>query len=266
MKMSETKDFGKVSHRYTHRSKESRILAQAIVDAEQKLQMVIDSIDQEEVEKFYKVVTGNAYCRAFGAVTSFLPIEGTKQKAVVFNDAYVPAFITGNIRSISAADLGYDPNAPKEPLETVELNEWQVKRGYCYHFARVNLIAAVDNLQKRKFSGAMGHLCQALMQIGAASARDPAEIEKLSESRRGKEGGDKANAAYNHGRAKAYRWCQDNLAAYVFKNDLDGAARKMADDKVVSVGWRTIRGYITDYRKLTDAEVRSFITKFEITE
>lgn len=82
----------------------------------------------------------------------------------------------------------------------------------------------------------------------------------------GKQGGDKANEAYNKGRAKVYQWCVAHLAEYENNKDLDGAAHRMEREKIASVGWRTIRGYIIDYRKLSIEEIKTFIAKSGITE
>jgi hypothetical protein len=149
MKNSEIKDFGKISQRYVHRSKEWSVLAQAILSAEKNFMILMDYLHADEVEKFHKVVTGNAYCSAFEKVMNHTKIEGTERSSVAFNDAYVPDFVMGRIQSIPM--VGLIDSIPT-PEEVVDLNEWQVKRGYCYHFARINLNAANDYFKKGKFA------------------------------------------------------------------------------------------------------------------
>ncbi|WP_321921674.1 hypothetical protein [Burkholderia sp. BCC1998] len=187
MKTSETKDFGKITLRATYRSKEWTALVKSIVKAEGDLQTVMDSLNHDEVEKFYKVVEGKARCNTFELVIEKTAIDGSDRSSVSFNNAYVPDFITGRLETFPANLPEEDRLRILEQTEIVELSEWQVKRGYCYLLARVNIEASKDCVKRRRFSSAMNYLCQALMQIGAASAKDPAEIEKMVRSRKGLE-------------------------------------------------------------------------------
>ncbi|HDR9103151.1 TPA: hypothetical protein QDB15_006718 [Burkholderia vietnamiensis] len=91
-----------------------------------------------------------------------------------------------------------------------------------------SLVADGDDLSKR---------------IASISVKISDEIKR----RDGKKGGTKANAAYNQGRMKVYSWLDDHLQEY---ERLDDAADAIESQKVVSVSWRVIRGYITDYKKL----------------
>ncbi|MDR5660984.1 hypothetical protein [Burkholderia cenocepacia] len=187
MKTSETKDFGKISLRATYRSKEWEALVKSILKAEGDLQQVMESLNRDEVEKFYKVVEGRARCDTFEKVIQRTAIEGSERSLVSFNDAYVPDFITGRLETFPASLSEEDRRRILEQTEIVELTEWQVKRGYCYLLAQANIEASKDCVKRRRFSSAMNYLCQALMQIGAASARDPVEIEKMVGSRKGLE-------------------------------------------------------------------------------
>ncbi|MGK8202915.1 hypothetical protein ACRS8P_29165 [Burkholderia cenocepacia] len=186
MKTSEVKDFGKILLRATYRSKEWAALIKSILKAEGDLQKVMDSLHRDEVEKFYKVVEGKARSDAFDIVIERTAISGSSRSVVSFNDAYVPDFITGRLESFPANTPEEDRRQRLERTEVVELSEWQVKRGYCYHLARINLEASKSSVKKRSFSAAMNHLCQALMQIGAASVRDPAEIEQMASNKQAK--------------------------------------------------------------------------------
>ncbi|MDN7877476.1 hypothetical protein [Burkholderia aenigmatica] len=197
MKNSETMDFGKISLRGTYRSKEWTVLIKCILKAEDDLKKVMDSLNHDEVEKFSKVVEGRARCDTFEKVIQRTAIDGSERSLVSFNNAYVPDFITGRLEAFPANLSEEDRNRMLEQTEIVELTEWQVKRGYCYLLARANIEASKDCVKRRRFSSAMNYLCQALMQIGAASARDPAEIEAMASKRKGKRAKDAQDAKLN---------------------------------------------------------------------
>jgi hypothetical protein len=55
------------------------------------------------------------------------------------------------------------------------------------------------------------------------------------------------NAPFNEGKAKVFAWLDAHLSEYAGR--LDEAADAIEAAGLASVGWRQIRGYITEYRK-----------------
>lgn len=189
MDESKIKDLGSVKLQAQYVSPKWKTLIKSILKAHADLESVKDGLDADEVEKFYRVARGVAYCRVQREVIQLTPIDGSDRLNVEFKEPYVHGFVTGRIQAIPG-NVRLDSYVPEGHIsvETVDLNHWQIKRGYCYLLADVNLEASIDYVKKKKFDSAMNHLCSALMQIGAASVRDPKEIEQMARTQTAKNG------------------------------------------------------------------------------
>ncbi|WP_124596236.1 hypothetical protein [Burkholderia stagnalis] len=64
-------------------------------------------------------------------------------------------------------------------------------------------------------------------------------------------GGMARNKLNQQGKSDVFKWLDENLSAYAGK--LDAAADAIDAARVTSVGWRTIRSYVTEYRRLRRA-------------
>jgi hypothetical protein len=183
---SKIENLGSVKLQAQYVSSKWKVLVRAISKAIDDLERVKVGLDADEVNNFYRVVRGEAYSAALNAVMQRTPIDGSERLNVEFLEPYVPGFVTGKIQAIPAGESLHARGTDGDQVEAGDLNHWQIKRGYCYHLADVNLKAALDYVKKRKFDSAMMHLCRALMQIGAASVRDPAEIAQMAETENAK--------------------------------------------------------------------------------
>ncbi|MFM0136829.1 hypothetical protein [Caballeronia grimmiae] len=107
-----------------------------------------------------------------------------------------------------------------------------------------------------------GDLSLAIIQSDAAAGLHYLDLEKTTSvkykrtrqelhnapKRLGSLGGKVANASYRAGKDRVFKWLDDNLQNY--KGRLDDAADEIEKLRIVSLDWRTIRSYITAYRKI----------------
>jgi len=255
--MSESKieNLGSVKLQAQYVSSKWKILIRSILKAFDDLERVKAGLDADEVNNFYRVVKGEAYSAAQHAALQRTPIEGSERLNVEFLEPYVPGFVVGRIQAIPAGESARAGRVDGAKVETVDLNHWQIKRGYCYHFADLNLNAALDYVKKRKFDSAMSHLCSALMQIGAASVRDPAEIAQMAETENAKRRKAAQDTKWDQVRQFAFeRATQANYKSrrqaviaikdQVLKKASDVGLKMSSDraDKTID-GWLSDRGY-----------------------
>jgi predicted house-cleaning noncanonical NTP pyrophosphatase (MazG superfamily) len=239
----------------SYKGPEASVVA-LLCSAGKDFERVLALIPEDEVLRCFSLYTGEGKSEAARGLMRFIPIDGSNQSTVEMSEDYVPSFIQGEFRGVridSATDQSGTVQKFYETSKDVGLTYWQVRRGWCYYLAGLNLLIAEQSVLEGRFHDAMRHTAAALKQIGAASVRSIDEIEEIASQRAkssvAKKGGDKTNEENRKYKEAIFAWCRDNLAQYEQDKNLDGAADEMERIKLVPLDWRTIRTHITGYRK-----------------